>query len=132
MEDIQRIIAGIPNLYVRDVEHPMFKPVYDDDPDHTVDSFLMFFQLEQYFSVDSLRFKKVGKNADKVQELFTLPNRKNPDQFAPLVFKLVAWQGWQRSLKICCTSPKATGGPISIVGRGSETRAVSLRHRLTH
>jgi hypothetical protein len=59
----------------------MFASVYDKDPERKVNTFLMFFYLKQYFSVDPTKYKKVGKDADRVEELFTLPNRKLPVEY---------------------------------------------------
>ncbi len=107
-ERAARFLAQEPNLFVRDENHPMFAPVYkEEDPDKFVNKFLMFFELKQYFSVDSLRYKKVG-DADKVEELFTLPNRKGVQQYMPRANQLAgqlptsddpAWKEFQPTLE---------------------------------
>jgi hypothetical protein len=87
-ETEDRIKAQVPNLFVRDERHSLFAHVYEQDPERKVNRFLMFFDISQYFGVDPLRFKKIGES-DKVEELFTLPNRKNVKEYRPRAYKLI-------------------------------------------
>ncbi len=89
-ERLRRRLSSEPAIYVRDEAHPMFASVYKEaDPERKVNVLFPFLTIDKYYGVDPVRYKK-GDQADKVEELFTLPNRKNIQDYRLRAQKLIA------------------------------------------
>jgi hypothetical protein len=72
-EKIMRLLAQQPSIFIRDDQHPLFAPVYKEDPDHSVDKFFPYLSIEKYYAVRKSKWKKT----EKLDELITLPNRRD-------------------------------------------------------
>jgi hypothetical protein len=71
LEKLERMRKQQPGIFIRDDQHPLFAPIYKEDPDKTTDKFFPYMSIDKYYSVQKANWTQ-SKNQD---ELITLPNR---------------------------------------------------------